>query len=177
MISRSVFEQKPVRNVGSIDAAKIMNSNGRTFYRVTLEPEERVSLREIVGGTGSRERRKRAHILLRTDIERDGGGLRDAEIAHGLPVGPATVERVRKPCVMEGVEAALVRTGPRKAPKNRKRRLRNGKGEAPLTRRACSDPPDGRTKEARPGPSPGWVRNALNSTSWRRCPPKRSGGR
>jgi len=94
----------------------------------------------VEGGTGSKERRKRAHILLLADINRDGGGLRDADIANVLGVGTATVERVRKLCVMEGVEAALQR----KEQKNRKRRLLNGKGEATLTRRACSDPPDGR---------------------------------
>ncbi len=122
-----------------------MNPNGRKFYHVTLDPEERSSLRDLVeGGKGSKERRKRAHILLRADRSRDGGGLRDADIANVLGVGTATVERVRKLCVMEGVEAALVRTGQRKEQKNRKRRLLNGKGEATLTRLACSDPPDGR---------------------------------
>ena len=102
-----------------------MNPNGRTFYHVTLDPEERSSLRDrVAGGKGSKERRKRAHILLLADISRDGGGLRDADIANGLSVGTATVERVRKLCVMEGVEAALQR----KEQKNRKRRLLNGKG-------------------------------------------------
>ena len=118
-----------------------MNPNGRKFYHVTLDPEERSSLRDLVeGGTGSKERRKRAHILLLADRNRDGGGLRDADIANVLSVGTATVERVRKLCVMEGLEAALQR----KEQKNRKRRLLDGEGEATLTMLACSAPPDGR---------------------------------
>ncbi len=102
------------------------------------------------GGTGSKERRKRAHILLRADINWDGGGLRDADIANVLSVGTATVERVRKLCVMEGLEAALQR----KEQKNRKRRLLDGEGEATLTRLACSDPPDGRAATCRLDPLP-----------------------
>ena len=117
-----------------------MNPNGRKFYHVTLDTEERSFLQDLVeGGTGSKERRKRAHILLLADINRDGGGLRDTDIAHVLDVGSATVERVRKQCVMEGVEAALQR----KEQKNRKKRLLDGEGEATLTMLACSAAPEG----------------------------------
>ena len=71
-----------------------MNPNGRTFYHVSLNLEERSSLWDLVeSGKGSKERRKRAHILLLADINRDGGGMRDAEVANVLSVGPATVER------------------------------------------------------------------------------------
>ena len=101
-----------------------MNPNGRKFYHVTLDPEERSSLRDLVeDGKGSKERRKRAHILLLADINRDGGGLRDADIANVLGVGTATVERVRKLCVMQGLEAVLQR----KEQKNRKKRLLDGR--------------------------------------------------
>jgi len=118
-----------------------MNPKGRKFYHVTLDAEERSFLQDLVeGGTGSKERRKRAHILLLADINRDGCGLRDADIAQVLDVGPATVERVRKQCVMEGVEAALQR----KEQKNRKKRLLDGEGEATLTMLACSAAPEGR---------------------------------
>jgi len=53
-----------------------MNPNGRKFHHVTRDPEERSSLREGVDGTGSRERRQRAPILLPADSEREGGALR-----------------------------------------------------------------------------------------------------
>ena len=84
-----------------------MNPKRRQLYHVTLAPEERSSLKDLVGGgTGSKERHKRAHILLLADINRDSGERRDADVADVLGVDPATVERVHKQCMMEGVEAA-----------------------------------------------------------------------
>ena len=38
-----------------------------------------------------------------------GGGLKDEEIGRSLQVGTATVERVRRRCVEEGLERALGR--------------------------------------------------------------------
>ena len=71
-----------------------MNPNGRQLYHVTLGAEERSSLEDLVeGGRGSQERRKRAHILLLADMNRNGGGLWDADIAPVLHVVPVTVER------------------------------------------------------------------------------------
>ena len=86
-----------------------MNPNGRKFYTVTRENDERAERQSIIDGGGSKVRRNRAHILLLADVSRAGGGLRDADIANVLTVGTATVERVRKQCVLEGVEAALER--------------------------------------------------------------------
>jgi len=131
----------PTEAWGETYEAKTMNPNGRKFCHVTLDPEERLSLQEIVeGGTGSRETRGRAHILLLADINRDGGGRRDSDIANVLGVGTATVERVRRRCVLEGVEAALRR----RMRTNRRKRLPDGDGEATLTTLACPEPPDGR---------------------------------
>jgi len=80
--SRSVFEQTPVLSTGSTDEAPSMNPNGRTLNHVTLEPEERTSLQEMVdSGKGAKEQRKRAHILLWADVDRPGGGYRDAAMA------------------------------------------------------------------------------------------------
>jgi len=128
----------------------------------------------VEGGKGSKERRKRAPILLRTDISRDGGGLRDADIANGLSVGTATVERVRKLCVMEGLEAALVRTGQRKEPKNRKKRLLDGEGAATLTRRACSAPPEGQAQWTRQLRADRRVAVEDQGRLWRRSHARRS---
>ncbi len=120
-----------------------MTSDGRTTYKVTLDADERHQLPALVDrGQGSKERRKRAHILLLADQDRAGGGRRDADIADVLGVGTATVERVRKPCVMDGVEAALER----KVQVNRKQRLLDGAGEAKLTMLACSEPPAGQAQ-------------------------------
>ena len=57
-------------------------------------------------------------------------------------VGIATPERVRRQCVMEGVESALSR----KEQVNRKKRILDGEGEAMLIRLACSKPPSGRSE-------------------------------
>ena len=82
---------------------------GRKIYRMTLSEEERQALQEIQRGKGAAQRRLRAHILLLADEDRKGGGLTDAAIASVLNVGSRTVERVRRRCVMEGIEAAVER--------------------------------------------------------------------
>ena len=57
---------------------KPTNSN-RKIYRVRLDDAEREMLRGMVDGGGSKERRRRAHVLLPADGERPGGGYRDAD--------------------------------------------------------------------------------------------------
>ena len=89
-------------------------------------------------GQGSKERRRRAHILLLADGSREGGARRDGDIADILGVGTATVERVRKPCV--GAAPG------RRVQVNRKPRLPGGDGEARLTMPACTEPPEGHAR-------------------------------
>ena len=67
--------------------------------------------------------------------------MRDEEIARVLLVGRATVERVRRRCVEEGLERALGR----KEQVNRRPRKLDGEGEAHLIALACSQPPEGRS--------------------------------
>ena len=55
--------------------------------------------------------------------------MKDEEIARVLRVGDATVGRVRRRCVEEGVEAALGR----RVQVNRRPRKLDGQGEAHLT--------------------------------------------
>ena len=57
-----------------------------------------------------------------------------------MQVGTATVERVRRRCVEDGVAAALGR----KEQLNRRRKKLDGQGEAHLIALACSAPPEGR---------------------------------
>ena len=69
-----------------------MNSTGMKIYRVRLEPDERKHLKEILdSGKGSKEHRRRAHILLLADESRPDGGLGDGGIAEVLEIGTATV--------------------------------------------------------------------------------------
>ena len=120
-----------------------MKSAGSKIHRVRLESDERKRLKEILdNGKGSKERRIRAHVLLLADEGRSDGGFGDAEIARVLEIGVSTVERTRKRCVMEGLDAALER----KVQANRKKRLLDGEGEAKLTMLACSEPPPGHAR-------------------------------
>ena len=112
-------------------------------YLVTLTNEERRSLRALISsGKGAARKLVHARILLKADSSRRGPGWGDAEIAEGLEVGTATVERVRKRFVEEGLEAALVR---RKPQRDYRRRL-DGDGEAHLIALACSETPEGRAR-------------------------------
>jgi transposase len=105
-------------------------------YIVTLAEEERAHLMALTKkGKVSARQLTRAHILLQADA----GGM-DAAIAAALHVGIATVERVRKRFVEEGLEAALC-----ERPRPGAQRRLDGKQEAFLIALACSTPPEGRT--------------------------------
>ncbi len=112
---------------------------GMTRYVVNLEAAERAALEQILSrGRVSARLVQRARILLKADE-----GLTDEQVVDDLNVGRATVERVRKRCVLEGLEAALERkkqASPSRAPKL------DGEGEARLVQLACSAPPQGRTR-------------------------------
>ncbi len=109
-------------------------------YIVTLTDEERRSLRALVS-SGKDSARKLAHarILLEADSGQGAPGWNDAAISEGLEVGTATVERVRKRFVEEGLEAALGRRKPRREYKHKL----DGDGEAHLIALACSESPEG----------------------------------
>ncbi len=101
-------------------------------YAVRLGDDERQRLRDFTtAGVASAREIRRARVLLLADE-----GRPDAAIADAVGCCVATVERVRKRCAAEGVEAALVdRPRPGAAP------LLDGKGEAVLVALACTDPP------------------------------------
>jgi len=112
-------------------------------YVVTLTDEERQELgRMIASGKGAARRLIHARILLKTDGAAAGPAWDDAVIAQALDVGTATVERVRKQFVEEGLEAALNRRRPRR---EYQRKL-DGDGEAHLLAVACSQAPQGRKR-------------------------------
>ena len=110
-------------------------------YRVQLTGEERQELKALVSrGRAAAYRQTHARILLLSDEAQGDGAMKDEEIARSLQIGSATVERVRRRCVEEGVEAAL---GRREQLRRRPKKL-DGSGEAHLIALACSDPPEGR---------------------------------
>jgi transposase len=112
-------------------------------YIVTLTPEERPMLQAMLSrGKTAARKLMHARILLKADANPSGPAWKDDQIAEGLEVGRATVERVRRTFVEEGLEAAL---GPRK-PRRQYRRKLDGDGEAHLIALACSQAPEGRSR-------------------------------
>jgi transposase len=112
-------------------------------YIVTLTEEERRMLQEMLSrGRAAARKLTHARILLKADARPGGPGWDDERIAEGLEVGRATVERVRKEFVEEGLEAALERHKPRR----QYRRKLDGDGEAHLVALACQKPPEGRSR-------------------------------
>jgi transposase len=104
-------------------------------YIVTLMDDERAQLLALTKrGKVAARRLTRAHILLQAET-----GLSDEIIAQALHIGPATVERIRKRFVEEGLEAALT-----ERPRPGGQRKLDGKQEAFLIALACSTPPEGR---------------------------------
>ena len=111
-------------------------------YKVTLTPEERRQLRELISaGKASAKKLAHARILLKADAAPGGPAWADARIAEAAEVSVATVERVRQRFVEQGFEAALVRK--QQGRPSRARKL-DGAAEARLVALACSRPPDGR---------------------------------
>src|SRR5512138_2518832 len=104
-------------------------------YIVTLTDSERAELHKLISsGKGAARRLAHARVLLKADQ-----GLPDREIASEVEVGHATVERVRRRFVEEGLEASL---DPHRPEKPRLRKI-DGEVEAHLVALACSTPPEG----------------------------------
>jgi transposase len=111
-------------------------------YKVTLEPEERQHLQDLIAaGQAAARKLTHARILLKADAAEGGPVWPDHRIADALEVSTATVERVRQRFVEQGLDAALDR-------KHRERPAReiklDGRAEARLIALACSPPPLGR---------------------------------
>ena len=112
-------------------------------YIVTLTEEERASLREMVSrGKAAARTLMHARILLKADSTEGRPRLDDGTIARVLEVGRATVERVRKEFVEEGLEPALNR----RKPNRHYERCLDGDAEAHLIALACQQPPEGRCR-------------------------------
>lgn len=112
-------------------------------YIVTLTEAERRLLQNMLSrGKAAARKLVHARILLKADAGLGGPGWSDEAIAEGLEVGRATVERIRKQFVEEGLEAALARRKPRR----QYRRTLDGDAEAHLVALVCQEPPEGRSR-------------------------------
>jgi len=115
----------------------------RKKYIVTLLDEERHLLRAMLSrGKAAARKLTHARILMKADSGPDGPSWRDQAIAEGLEVAGATIERVRKQFVEEGLQAALERRKPRR----QYARKLDGDAEAHLVALACTQPPEGRAR-------------------------------
>ena len=107
-------------------------------YRVKLSAEERQELKTLVSrGRAAAYQQTHGRVLLLSDEAHADGAMKDEAIARVLQIGRATVERVRRRCVEEGIEAALGR----KEQLNRRQKRLDGQGEAHLVALACGEPP------------------------------------
>ena len=110
-------------------------------YRVKLTTEERQELKALVSrGRAAAYKQTHARVLLLSDEGQGDGAMKDEEIARALRIGCSTVERVRRRCVEEGVDAALER----RVQIRRRRKKLDGQGEAHLVALTCGEPPQGR---------------------------------
>jgi len=115
----------------------------QTKYAVALTEAERAQLRSLVGsGSAPARMLTRARILLKANRGEGGPGWTDAAIAGALDVHAATVARVRRQYVADGLETALER----KRPDRVYARVFDGAAEAHLIAVVCSDPPTGRER-------------------------------
>jgi transposase len=112
-------------------------------HRVHLSEVQRHELqRQITAGHGSARELTHTRIILKADEGPGGPGWRDEEIARALEVSTATIERVRRRFVADGLAAAVRR----KPPAREYRRKLDGEAEAHLIALSCSEPPDGQAR-------------------------------
>lgn len=110
-------------------------------YRVTLTEEERNALNRLISvGKAAARKLTHARILLKADESPGQPAWTDQQLSEAFNVSRPTVERVRKTCVEEGLEAAL---NHKKPSRTRPPKL-DGEKEAKLIALACSSPPEGR---------------------------------
>lgn len=107
---------------------------------VVLQPGERTILAELISsGTAPARKLTHARILLKADQSDGRTAWEDGAISTALDISPATVQRVRRLYVTEGLDAALNH----RRPKRFRPHLLDGDDEAHLIALACSKPPDG----------------------------------
>jgi transposase len=111
-------------------------------YRVKLSTVQREILKELSSsGTIKVRAYKRARVLLLSDENRAGGAKPGSQIAEEVDLSLATVQRVRRQFVEQGLEAALSEKPRTGAPRKFTERDR-----AKITALACAKPPQGHAR-------------------------------
>lgn len=115
----------------------------RKRYLVTLSAEEREELERLISrGKAAARKLTRARILLLADQSPGGPGKSDPEVAEAVMCGQATVERVRKQFVEDGLEDTLTRKPTLRTYENKI----DGRAEAHLIAMTCGAPPEGHVR-------------------------------
>ena len=110
-------------------------------YIVSLTVSERKFLEQLSKkGKIAAYKMNHARILLKADVNQEGGGWKDRQIIESLDISHATIERVRQRFVEEGMESALNR----REQKKRRQKIIDGEKEAYLIAIACSETPTGK---------------------------------
>jgi transposase len=114
------------------------------MYFVTLTSAEREALGALIESPASKERRKRASILLKSDVGEHGlGGWTDELIAETLECSVRTVERIRSRFIEEGLDAVM---RPKRQRGPARLRKLDGRAEARTIAVARGSAPDGRAR-------------------------------
>jgi transposase len=116
----------------------------KPLYRVTLRAEERVKL-EVLTRTAKTNAKRflYARALLLCDAGPQGPAWTVADTAEAMGVTARTIEHLKKRFVEEGLDVALERRKPEKAPRGV---TFDGAFEARLITLACSKAPQGRRR-------------------------------
>ena len=120
----------------------------RKKHVVQLTADDREQCRERIRcGTAPARSIMHAQVLLKADASPEAPGWTDAAIAEAFGVCKLTVANIRKALVTAGLPAALNHY--RLVNRQYQPKL-DGRGEAHLIALACSAPPEGHTRPARP---------------------------
>jgi len=115
----------------------------KTKFAVELSEAERARLRALVGrGSAPARTMTHARVLLKANLGEGGPAWTDAVIAGALEIHPATVARVHRAYVEDGLDAALTR----KSPDRVYARVLDGAAEAHLVALTCGAAPTGRER-------------------------------
>lgn len=112
-------------------------------YLVTLTAEEREELQTLISrGKAAARKLTRARILLLADQAEGGPAKSDPDIVEAVLCGRATVERVRREFVEEGLKNTLTPPPTARTYENKI----DGRTEAHLVAMTCGAPPEGRSR-------------------------------
>ena len=108
-------------------------------YQVRLSTAQREILKELTSsGTIKVRVYKRARVLLLSDEKRAGGCKPGRQITEEVELSLATVQRIQRQFVQEGMEVALKEKARSGSP-----RKFNERDRAKITALACAEPPQG----------------------------------